>query len=289
MGVMDKSGQELGEQALGGGGGLRGDVAGRDAADLREEMADHRDIGGFGENLAVVADQMGRRAAGEGGGQVGGVGFEQETAGGDARGVFAGAGVLGAGEGAAEGNVHVSLREGREGVGGAGIGVDEQARGMGGQGQEDFQHGVPRVAAMEAGGEGQFTGEVELGAENGFAVGVEVVVHAAVEADFADAGVAGGQGVAEVVQPAGAAVADEPGVEAEGAQQAGVGIGEGADGGPVGLGGGIDVEKRHAGGAGAGEDAGQMGGQARILQVGVGVDPGEILTVGRHGGCYAVG
>ena len=286
---MNPSGQELDEEAVRRGGGLRGDVAGRDAAQVREELADHRNIGGLGENLAVVANQVGFCALGEGGGQVGGVGFEQEMAGGDAGGVFAGAGVLGTGEGAAERDMDVFCGEGGESVGGAGVGVDEESGGVRGQGQEDLEHGVPRIAAVEAGGQGPFIGEVELGAEDGFAVGVEVVAHAGVEADFADAGGAGGQGGAEVVQPAGAAVADEPGVEAEGAEQAGVGVGEGADGGPVGLGGGIDVEKRHAGGAGAGEDAGQMGGQARILQVGVGVDPGEILTVGRHGGCYAVG
>jgi hypothetical protein len=33
-------GQELGEEAPGGGGGLRGEVAGRNAAQLREQLAD---------------------------------------------------------------------------------------------------------------------------------------------------------------------------------------------------------------------------------------------------------
>jgi hypothetical protein len=70
--------------------------------------------------------------------------------------------------------------------------------GCGGQGEQDLQHGVPGVAAVEAGGEGEFIGKVELGAEDGFAVGVEVVAHAGVEADFADAGGAGGEELAEV-------------------------------------------------------------------------------------------
>ncbi len=267
---------------------MRGDVAGRGVAQVREDLADIGDIGGFGEGFAVVANEMRRNVAGQGGGQIGGVGFEQEMAGGDAGGVFAGAGVLGAGEGAAEGDVDVFRGEVGEGVGGAGVGVDEEAGGMRGEGEEDLEHGVPGVAAMEGGGEGEFAGEVELGAEDGFAVGVEGVVHAGVEADFADAGGAGGEEIAEVLEPAGAAALDEPGMDAEGADdEAGMGVGEGGDGGPVGFAGGVDMEAGEAGGAGAGEDLREMGGEARILEVGMGVKPGQILAVGRHRGWYS--
>ena len=97
-------------------------------------------------------------------------------------------------------------------------------------GQQDFQHGFPRVAAMEAGGQGEFAGKVELGAEDGLAVGVESVLHAGVESDFADAGGTGGKDGAEVLQPAGAAVLDEPGVETVGTEdEARVGIGQGGE------------------------------------------------------------
>ena len=127
---MARSGQQLGEKAPEGGGGLRGDVAGRRSARLREELAGQRDVGGFGKQFAVVADQMGGEAFGQGRRQVGGVGFEQEMAGRHARGVFAGARVLGPGEGAAKGNIDVLRREGRQGVGGAGVGVDQEPGGM---------------------------------------------------------------------------------------------------------------------------------------------------------------
>ena len=77
-------------------------------------------------------------------------------------------------------------------------------------------------------------------------------------------------------------------VAAQGVEElgrAGVGVGEGPDGGPVGLAGGVDVEEGDAGGAGAAEHGGEMGGQARVLEVAVGVGPGEILRVRSRRGC----
>ena len=284
---MQRSGQQFGEEPFRRGGGLRGDGGGRFAAELREELADLGNVAGFGEQFAVFAGQMGDYVRGQGRRQVGGVGFEQEMAGGHRRGVFARARVFRAGEGAAEGNVDVVRGEGGEGVAGAGVGVDEQAGGMRRKGEQDFQHARPRVAAVEAGGEGEFIGELELGAEDGFAVGVQVVAHAGVQADFADAGRAGREDFAEIFQPAVAAAPDEPRVDAEGANHAGLPVGEGADGGPVGFAGGVDMEDFHPGGAGAGEDLRQMGRQARILQVGVGVGPDKFLTVRSRREWYA--
>ena len=73
-------------------------------------------------------------------------------------------------------------------------------------------------------------------------------------------------------------------MDAEGADHVGVGVGQGADGGPIGFGGGIDVEESEPGGAGAGEDLRQMTRQARILQVVVRIDPSENFRVrGRRG------
>ncbi len=287
---MSTSGQELGEQAAGGGGGLFGDVAGGGSAVLRENLADHGDIGGFGENFTVFASQMGVLAFQERRGQVGGVGFDQKPAFWHIFGIFGRFFGIRAGQSASKGEKDVFFGEGGEGVGGAGVGVDEESGGMRGQGEEDVQHRIPGVAAVEAGGKGELIGKVELGPENGFAVGVEVVAHAGVEADFADTGGAVGEGFAEVLEPTGAAALDEPGVDAERAEDAGVSIREGVDGRPIGLGGGVDVEQKHAGGAGAGKDLRQMGGQSRVLQVAVGVGPckiNRILSVPGCRRCYA--
>ena len=65
-------------------------------------------------------------------------------------------------------------------------------------------------------------------------------------------------------------------------------IGEGADGGPVGLAGGVDVKPSNPGGAGAGEDLRQVRREARILEMAVGVGPNEILTVRGHRRWYDV-
>lgn len=285
---MGHSGQQLGEEALRGGRGLRGDLAGRHVAQLRHDLAHMRDIGGFGQQPAVGVFQVGDRPAGQDRGQVGSIGFEQKPAGGNARGVFAGPGVFRAGERAAEGNVNIPISQAGQGVGGAGVGVDEQSGRMRGQGEQDFQHARPGVAAVKAGREGEFTGKLELRAEDGFAVGVKVVAHAPVEADFADAGGPGGEEFAQVLQPVRAAVADEPGVEADGTDHAaGVLIGQGADGGPIGRGGGVDVEEGNTGGAGAGKDLRQKRSEARVLQVVVGVGPNKILTVRRGREWYA--
>ena len=287
---MKNSSQQFGEQSLGRGGGLCGDFSGRGVAELGEEVADVGDVGGFGEELSVFAGLVGGDAVGQGGGQIGGIGFEQEMAGGNLRGVFAGAGIFGAGEGAAKGNVDVFCGEGGEGVGGAGIGVDEKSGGVGRKGEQNVQHAGPGVAAVEAGGEGEFMGKVELGAKNGFAVGIEIIAHAGVETDFANAGGTGGEKVAEGLEPAGASALDEPGVDAEGAEdESGVGIGEGADGGPVGLAGGVDVEMDHARLPGSFQHVRQVRGQARILQMAMSVDPNKILRVWGDGGCYVHG
>ena len=156
---------------------------------------------------------------------------------------------------------------------------------MRGPGEENLQHGLPGVATVDTGGEGQFTGELELGAEDGFAVGLEMVTHAPVEADLADAGGAGSEDFTEVGQPAGAAIFDEPGVKAERAKNpAGMSLGQGPDLRPIGLGGGIDVDPFDPGRAGAGQNLRQMRCQARVLQVVVGVGPNKILTVPGHGG-----
>lgn len=78
-------------------------------------------------------------------------------------------------------------------------------------------------------------------------------------------------------------------MDAERADHVGVDVGQGPDGGPIGLGGGVDVEKRESRGAGAGEDLRQMPRQARVLQVVVRVDPGENFRVRGRGEWYVHG
>ena len=60
---MNRSGQKLGEEALRGGRGLRGDIARRCAAKLREDLAHDRNVGGFGEEFAVVLPETGQVGA----------------------------------------------------------------------------------------------------------------------------------------------------------------------------------------------------------------------------------
>ena len=286
-GGVRNSGQEFGEEASRGGGGLRGDFDGRGVAKVGEDLADGRNIGGFGEDLAVGVNEMQWGAIGQGGGQIGSVGFEEEMAVWNLRGVFTGAGVLGAGEGAAKGDVYIVFGEGGEGVGGAGVGVNEESRGMGRKSEQNLQHARPRIAAVETGGKGEFVGQIELGAKNGLAVGIEIIAHASIETDFADAGGAGGEKVAKGLEPAGASALDEPRVDAEGAEdEAGVEIGEGANGGPVGFAGGVDVEMDNARLLGACQNLWQMRGEAWILQMAMSVGPSKILRVWRGGGCY---
>jgi hypothetical protein len=71
-----------------------------------------------------------------------------------------------------------------------------------------------------------------------------------------------------------------------------MGVGEGADGGPVGLGGGVDVEQGRRRRRGRGRGLRQVGGEARILQVVVGVGPSKMFrdfACPGAGGCYVHG
>jgi len=275
---------------LGGGGGLQGDIGDGAAADVGEVPGDQGKIGGFGTDPVLGGAQVGNNPVRQGGGQIGGVGFEEKTTLWDPGGVFAGAAVVGPRERAAKADANVFGGEGGEGVGGAGVGVDEEPGGMGREVEENLQHELPGVAAVEGGGEGEFAGEVQLGAKYRLPVGIESVLHASIEADFADAGGARGEAFAQTCQPAGGAVADKPRMQAERAEDpAGMGVGEGGDGGPVGFGGGGDVEKVDAGDAGAVEDGGEVGGQPGILEVAMGVEPGRFFCVGPGQWWYAHG
>jgi len=282
-----RSGVQFTKEPPGGSGGLVGEFAGRKTTDFGQLCPNHRNIGGFGEGFAVFISQMGILAFGKRRGEVGGIGFDQKTAFLDYFGDFDDFFGVFSGQSAPKREKNVFLDEGFDGVAGPGVGVEQEPSGMGRLGEQYFEHAGPGIAAMEAGGQGELNRKIELGAEDGFAFGIESVAHAGVEADFADAGGPAGELFAEARQPTGAEALDKPGVDAVGAQDLGVGLDEVGDGGPVGFAGGIDMEVLNPCGAGAGENLRQVGSQARILQMIVGVEPREIFRVRRGGGCYA--
>ena len=284
---MANSGQQFGKQSPGGGGGGGSNGGGRGLPQFGQDGAGVRNMGGFGEWTGVVAEPMRRVAGGQGWRQVGGIGFQKKIAGGDAAGIFPGAVILRAGEGAAKGYMDVARGEVGERVGGAGVGVDQEPGGMRRGLEQDGEQRAPGVAAMKGGGAGEFMGEVKLGAENGFAVAVEAVGEFAVQPDFADAGGVVGEYFAEVLEPAGGAGGDVPGVQAEGANEAaGMRLGEVADGGPVGFAGGGDVQEGDVVIGGAAQDGVQVRGQAGVRQMAVGVGPDQFSSVARYQAWY---
>ena len=123
-------------------------------------------------------------------------------------------------------------------------------------------------------GEGalKFFGEVELGLQ-----AVELVfdvegLFPAVESAFADGG--GGIGFEELtegLQPVGTAFENVPGVEAEGGEDFGMGVGELLDIGPVLLGGAVDEHASDSMGACLGEGFFRFG---KLLEMVVGVGHG---------------
>jgi len=282
-----RSGHQFSEKLACVGGGLGGEFAGRKSTDFSQFLANFRNIGGFGEDFAIFVAQMGILAVKKRWGEVGGVRFDQKPIFLDILGIFEGFFGIFSGQSATKREKDVFLGEWGEGIGGPRVGVEEESGGMGRHPQQYFEHSGPGVSAVEAGGQGKLYRQVELGAEDGFAFGIEIVSHASVETDFADAGGAGGELFAEMRQPSGATALNEPGMDTKRAKNLGVGAGEVGDGGPVGFAGGVDMEVRNSRGAGAGEDLRQMGRKTRVLQMIVGIEPDDIFTVQRDGGCYA--
>jgi len=284
---MRKSAYQFGEEPSGVGCALFGDVGDRNPADFGQFSANFGQIGRFGEDFAVFIQQMGVLVLQKGRREVRGVGFEQKSVFWHIFSVFDGFFGIFSGQCAAEREKDIFLGKGCEGVGGPGVGVEQESGGVWRHVQQNFEHAGPGAAAMEAGGQDELMGKIELFAEDDFALGVEIVSHAGVEADFADTGGSVGELFAEVGEPVRTEALDEPGVDAEGTEDFGVDIGQCGDGGPVGFAGGVDMEMLNPCRLGASEDLGQVECKARILQMGVGVEPCEILRVRRDGGCYA--
>lgn len=130
---------------------------------------------------------------------------------------------------------------------------------------------------MDAGGAPALSGEAELKEEN-FSLSVDVVIfYPAIKANFAD----GGRHLIEVGDenglPVSGAFGDVPWMVSEGREDGGRKTGKGEDVGPVGFGGAVDdhfVDRR--GGDGQ-KDGGEMGFEAVVLEVVVGVVEHERL------------
>lgn len=265
-GVLREDGEEGGEEG--------GEEMGR------EEGGEVRDLGGVGEGAAGGVEE-GRRSAGrKGGGDVGGVGFEKETAWMDGGEDAAGALVAGTGDGAPQGDVCILFGKCREDVGGAAVGMEKDAGGVGGLREDEVEEGRPCAAPVQGYRAAEVDGEVPLGAEGGPLGGCDAAGEGAVEAGFADTGAGMGekQGT-QAVGPAGSGVGGVPGVDAERHADGG-GIGplggfEGGGGGPVGFAGGVGVDVGYAGFAREAEDVGQVRREARVLKVAMGVGEGH--------------
>jgi hypothetical protein len=127
------------------------------------------------------------------GGEIGGVGFDEETVGGEGAEDFALGGFSVVEKGGGEGEVGAARNEALDHFGGAAVGVEEEAAFGQGVLAEDFPESAPGAEAMDGGGEIALGGDGELPGEAGDLVGEIVAFDPAVEADFADA--AAGVGV----------------------------------------------------------------------------------------------
>jgi hypothetical protein len=136
---------------------------------------------------------------------------------------------------------------------------------------------------VDGGGEGEFKGQIELGKKNGVAVGLEPIIHASIQADFADARGAAGESVAEMVQPMGMTIMDKPGMQPKGAQhELGMSIGQCCDRRPVRFGRGGNMDQANPGLGSAFENLRAVRVKAGVLQVAVGIHPVQFLSVGRR-------
>jgi hypothetical protein len=242
----------------------------------REKGREEGNLCGVGERCAAGVEESRLRAGRKGGGDVGGVRFKEKMAGRDGGQDPAGAVVSGPGDGAAEGDADVFRRECGEGVGGAAVGVEEDAGRVGGLREEEVDERLPGAASVEGDGAAEGHGEVPLGAEGGpLGIG-DAAGEGSVEAGFADAGGRVGEKEGtETAGPAGGGGIGVPGMETVGEAEGEAGgqsaCGEDGGGGPVGFAGGVGVDAGDAGIAGAAEDGVEVRREAWILEVAMGV------------------
>ena len=199
----------------------------------------------------------------------------------------AGAAVGGVHQGSAEGDGDVVRGEGREGIEGAAVGVEQDAGGVGGLGEEEVEKGWPRSASVQGQGAAESDGEFPLDAECGPLGFGDAAGEGAVETGFADACPGVGEEEAfQSVGPAGGGFGGVPGMEAVGeAELQTVGkmaFGESGGGFPVGFAGGGGVDVGDTGFAGAAEDGVEMGGETGIVEMAVGVGVGHWFSAGRE-------
>jgi len=251
----------------------------RQSSNFGQFLANSGNIDRFGEDFTVFVPQKGIFGLQKGRREVRSIGFDQKSASLDGFCIFDGFFGIGTGQGAAKRDIDILFGEGGEGIGGAGVGMEEEAGGMRGHYQQELKHPGPGIAAMEAGGQLQFKGQVELGAEDGFPLGIEGISHAGIEPDLTNAGRSAGELFAESRQPTLSESLNEPGVDAERAEDVRMGVGEHLDSGPVSFAGCIDMEGLDTGCAGSVKHLRQGWREARILQMVVGVEPNKFFTV----------
>jgi len=208
------------------------------------------------------------------GGEVGAVGFDEEAVEWDVCGDVAEFGGFGEGEGSGEGDVEAEVEESPGVVPGSGEAVGDAAEVSGaGGGGEEGEAVVEGVAAMDDEGEVAACGEVELPFEGVALCGAGGVVIVIVESGFADGDNVAGEGEGfDLATDVGGGAVGFVGVDSDGgAEEVGMGAGECECGGA-----GFESctdgdDARKSGGAGALKDGVEVGGEAGVVEVGVGV------------------
>lgn len=223
------------------------------------------------EDMEEVFGKIGA-AGGLDGGQIGGVGFEQEVEGPGAlerRGQF---GAVAPGDDAAEGQAEAEVEKRRCDLGRS-VEVVEDAGGGGGRlTAEDGQEFGPGAAAVEVKGQARFPGDGDLSGEEGH-LGVEGRVgNPEVQAAFPDGGDAPGEDLGELVQGVKVFRPAVPRVNAGCREDAGMGCREGEGSCPVVRGDRAGDPGLDTGGTGAVHGGIDEADEVGIMQVAVGVD-----------------
>ena len=159
--------------------------------------------------------------------------------------------------------------------------MEEDSGGVGRLREDEVEEGEPRPPSVEGNGPPEGDGELPLGAEGAPLDLGDAAGKRPVEAGFTNPGAGLGEKKGlQAVGPAGGGFGGMPGVETVGmAEFEAVGEGMVGEGGsrPVGFLGGEGVDADNAGIAGAAEDGVEMGGDAGIMEMrmGVGVRHGK--------------
>ncbi len=231
-----------------------------------------------GESLGGEGDHPGLAGAGAAvgvGGEVWGVGFDHEAIEGDEFGGFMNVGGVAVGEDAREGDERAEVEDFSHVGGGAGEAVEDEAGGIEGGCSEDGEEVVEGFSAVEDDGLGESF--VRAGLDEGELLGEHAVLDGAgravvvvVETEFTPGDATGVTSHGFEVCPKVGSIVGVEGVDARGAPDVVVGLGEGERVEGVGGGGGDGDAGGDAVLLGEVEDAGDTGGEAGGLEIGEG-------------------